>query len=118
MAALVKNKFTRTGYTSDNGEVYKIRISNTDRALQTTNDTGPTVTALGSATQNNRRKSGMHCRGLRLERVTGTSPNVVSFSTFFPVLLPADFTGYKDGATLTIGGVAWTIVKHIAESYR
>lgn len=119
MAAIVKNKFTTTGYTADNGLVYKIRISNQARALQTTADTGPTPTVRGSAlVGGSRKRAGLHARGFRLTRTVGASPNAVSYTTFLPILLAADYAGTADGALIVINGVQWTVEKHIAEEYR
>jgi hypothetical protein len=116
MAASVGNRYTTTGYTAKLGDVYKIRISNNARAAQPTADTGKDPTRAGTAlVGGSRKRRGVHARGFRLVRKTGTSPNIVSFYTFLPILLPADYDAKNDGETITVNGVDWTIESHVAE---
>lgn len=119
MAAIVGNKFTTTGYTSDNGAIYKIRISNAVRAQQASVDAGPTPTVSGSVSiAGQRRRNGLHARGVRLVRVLGTAPNIVRYTTFFPILLPGDYAQVANGQTISMNGVLWYVESHVPEKSR
>lgn len=119
MAKITGNRFTTTGYTANNGDVYKIRIENQSSSAQPTADNGTATTRTGRAlVGGSRRRAGLHARGLRLVRTTGSPPNVVSYRTFFPVLLPSDWQNTADNATITINGVQWTVESHVPEVIR
>jgi hypothetical protein len=119
MAQIVGNKFTRTGYTSDDGGVHTIRISNAALAVQPTADTGKVATESGSAViGRGRRTFGVHARGVRLVRKVGAAPAIVSYTTFLPILLLSDYVQLTDGSAVTLNGVDWTVESHVAERVR
>lgn len=119
MAASIGNKFVTTGYKADDGDYYRIRMSNANRGAQTTADVGNQPSAPGRAlVGGSRRKSGLHARGVRLVRKTGSAPNLVSFHTFLPILLQGDYAALQVGATILINGISWLVESHVPETFR
>jgi hypothetical protein len=105
-------------YVSNDGETRKLKLAVTSALAQTTTASpGGTYTVDGSAiASSNRRSLGVHVRGFRCKRTTGTGVNQKSFFTFLPVLLPADWANAAIGDAVTIAGTAYTISRKVAES--
>lgn len=119
MAASIGNTFVTTGYTADNGDIYKIRIANKSRGAQSTADPGNDPNTPGRAmVGGSRRKAGLHARGVRLVRRTGTAPNLTTFYTFLPLLLQTDYAALAVGAKILINGVQWIVESHVPEVFR
>lgn len=104
-------------YVSNDGETRKLKLAVTGALAQTTTaSAGGTYTVDGSAIAGgSRRALGVHARGFRLKRSTGTGVNQKSFFTFLPVLLPADWTNAAVGDAVTVGAVAYTISRKVPE---
>lgn len=107
-------------YDSDNGISYALRMSDATAAAHPggaptrgANDTGVSCNVSG-----NRNIAGMHARGLRLKRFTGTGVNRKSFSTFMPVATAAAWAGVATGSTVTIGTLAYTVSSKVPERPR
>lgn len=104
--------FNKYVYTADSTVKHPIRMSADAAAAQTTAaaTTGAT-SSISARVGGSRRALGLHARGLRLQRTTGTGVNAKSFFTFLPILLPADYNAStaNPGSAFTVGGVAYTV---------
>lgn len=103
-------------YTSDKGEVYKVKLAVVSAALQdpaspTQARTVDESVAVGA----NRRTIGLHARGLRLGRSVGTAPNTFTRTTFLPICSPTQWNGTALGSAVTVGGVAYTVLAKVPE---
>jgi hypothetical protein len=120
----VSNYFQKYVYTPDSTAAtpgpYYAHLSLIDGAAQ---HTGATVNVNPLATPltyvRSKRRQGLRPRYLNLRLDTGATPNILTRHKSFLVLLPADFDFYLANpvATVTIGGVAWTIEDFVRESY-
>jgi hypothetical protein len=63
-----------------------------------------------------RRRFGIHCRGVRLSRLTGTAPEQTLKRSFLPVGTEAALDSIALESTITIGGIAWTVKGKVPES--
>lgn len=109
--------FTVTKYQSDNGLIYRIRLK-ADRV--TVAGTAPTAVVDSNSTvkvSKSSREFGVKPRGVLLQRILGTAPDTFKKTTFLPVLTQTALDGatFNVGATITIGSVAWTILRHKTE---
>ena len=108
---------TITKYEDNDLTVHRIVLSNAFAAVAGTAPTGA-VTAKGTVkVSKSTRQFGIRPRGVRLSRIIGTSPNDFKRYAFLPVLTVSGMAGaaFNIGATITIGGTAWTVVKKIEE---
>lgn len=60
---------------------------------------------------------GLHPRYLRLKRTIGTGTTKKSFYSNLPIATQAKWKTYKEGQTVTVNGVQWTVVDTKDESY-
>jgi hypothetical protein len=103
-------------YTSDKGLVYKIKLAVSNAALQ--NPANPDADKdVDESVQvgSNRRTLGLHARGFRCARPVGEAPNIFNRTTFLPICTQAQYAAASIGASITIGGLAYTIQKKIPE---
>ena len=63
-----------------------------------------------------RKRFGIHARGVKLTRLTGTAPEQTVKSAFLPVGTEAALSAISDGSTITIGGIAWTVRGRLPET--
>ena len=63
-----------------------------------------------------RRRFGIHCRGVRLSRLTGVAPEQSVKRGFLPVGTEAALTAIALESEITIGGVVWTVKGKVPES--
>jgi hypothetical protein len=112
--------FVVAAYEADNGEIHPIRISPETLAAQPTQPTGtPTITnRLRVKVSRSGKEYGVKPRGLNLARRLGTSPNFFNKYKFLPILLPQDYEGVVDDATITVNGVVWAITSGEGENAR
>lgn len=103
-------------YTSDKGEVYKIKMAVSSAALQDPANPAQARTVDESVSVGaNRRTIGLHARGLRLGRQVGTAPNTFTRTTFLPICSPVTWTGTALGSAVTVGGLAYTVLAKVPE---
>lgn len=103
-------------YTSDKSLDYKIRLSTVTAAQQDpANPAGARDVDESVAVGKNRNSIGLHARGFRLGRTVGTAPNTFTRTTFFPVCAAAQYSGTAIGSTITLSGVAWTVLSKTPE---
>lgn len=110
---------TRTLYQADDEEVYPIRMKPETFAVAGTPPAGPATQKLKVQISKSTRSYGLKPRGVTLARTIGTAPETFTKSRFLPVLTPAAFetAAFADGATITIGAIAWTVVGRRSEDY-
>lgn len=107
-------------YQSNSGGIYRIRLdfdkaAIADNTEPTGNITDPNVEVEVSEA-GNRRKGGIHPRGVRFSRVgTGTDLNK-RFSVFIPCLTPAAFTALSTANSIVYKGETYTTPVPIPES--
>lgn len=109
--------FQKYKYTDDDGETHPIRLSDKVAAAQPTAPSpGPPYDSQISAdVQNSNREIGLRPRKVKLERRVGTAPNIKVYYNTMPVLVEDDVDTLLSAGTVTIGGVAWSVVGEIAE---
>jgi hypothetical protein len=114
--AVVYDTYT---YTADGGVTHPIRLSTNGALAQPTvaSQSAPT-SSISAEGGGSRRRLGLHPRGVRLKRTTGTGVARKTFSTFLPILLVADYNTLTKGAPLTVNGVAYTVSDKIGEKVR
>ena len=105
--------FTTTKYESDNGLIYHIRLADNRASVAGTAPSGTVDAGATVKVSKSSREFGIRLRGVVLQRVIGTSPNTFKKSTFLPVLTATDLAGsaFDVDATITIGSVAWTVLR-------
>lgn len=65
---------------------------------------------------NSRRRFGIHCRGVRLNRLSGAAPDQVVKSAFLPVGTEAALAAIALDSKVSIGGIEWTVKAKLPES--
>lgn len=112
--------FSNYVYESDNTVSYRLRLSDTAFAAHPSPkpEPGPTDTGVSANVSGNRNVAGMHVRGLRLSRTTGTGAARKTFSTFLPIANPTAYNATSVGDSITIGGVAYTVASKVPEQAR
>lgn len=108
-----------TKYEADNGDIHGITLSPDFEAVAGTAPTGTVSSPVKAKISKSNREYGLRPRGCRLSRIIGTAPDTFKKYTFLPVLTPSAFATatFAIGATITIGGVVWTIVSKEGEDY-
>jgi hypothetical protein len=104
-------------YVDGKGVNRKIRAAVAGALAQTTTAVAFTTSgALGSVeVGGNRNRIGLHARGVRLKRATGTGAAKKSFFTFLPIFLIADWNALSEGDAISVGGTAYTVSSKVPE---
>lgn len=112
-------RFLKTKYESDAGGVYNIRVSANTAGL--TENTPPAGIVTDShvdvsvGKHGQKRKSGIHARGVILERFTGTGDARKRYTTFLPVLDPTSMPLFTVGFEVVLGATIWNVSGDVAE---
>jgi hypothetical protein len=114
-------KYLNTLYEADNGDVYPIRIKT--ETLAGTIDSPPTAATRSEnvSVSQSKKRYGIHARGWQCYRTiaAGANDNLIRYR-FIPCLVANDWKDPSrlEGDTITIGGVVWTILRHVPETIR
>lgn len=110
---------TVTKYEADLGSIHSISLTPDYAAAAGTPPTGDVNNDIKPKVSKTNREFGLRPRGVSLSRTLGTAPDTFKKYAFLPVLTSTDFNGtsYAPGATVTIGGTAWTVVTRVPEDY-
>jgi hypothetical protein len=110
--------------TESNSLTCKIRLADTTAAAHP----APAPVLLAGAVVNmggvsadvsgSRNVNGIHARGLRLKRQTGTGAARKSFFTFLPITTQAAYSLITVGQAITVNGVSWTVSAKVPERSR
>lgn len=116
---MAQQNFAFYRYTSDGGDVYKIRASSKVVGAQPTT---PVTTGFAGKPSVNvgrgNRGFGVRPRAIRLKRTAGSAPNVKVYYDILPVFVEGDVATLLGGGNITLDGVAWTPDSLIPESIR
>lgn len=106
-------------YESNSGQIYQLSLNPDRAAAAGTEPTGGVTSDIKAKVSKSNREFGIRPRGVRLSRVVGTAPDTFRKYSFLPVLTPVAFAtaDFQLGATITIGGVVWTVVVRIGEDF-
>lgn len=111
--------FVDKKYESDSlSAVIQVRMSDAEAAAYTGEPSAARDSSLHAFNGGSKRKFGVHARGLKLKRTTGTAPDVRVRYSFIPVGTVAVYDSTEIDATVTIGGVAWTVDAKIPETVK
>lgn len=116
---MAQQNFAFYKYTSNDGDIYKIRASSKVVGAQPT--TAVTTGFEGKSSVNVSRGGrglGVRPRAVRLRRIAGSAPNVKVYYDRLPVFVAADVATLLAGGAITIDGVAWQPTELIPESIR
>ena len=113
-------KFSDLKYEMNQGTIILIRLGTDEAAQAGTPPAGALDLGFHAYQSVSRRRFGVQARGVSLKREVGTGADTANKYTFLPVLTPAEFAtpAYAEGATITIGTTAWTVVDQIPEKLR
>lgn len=111
--------FTDTLYTANSGLIHKIRLSPESAAAAGTPPAGPATSDIIVKVSKANAEFGIRPRNVRLSRTVGTGATAFREYKTLPVLTPTDFASptFAIGATITIGGVTWTIIVRNEEDF-
>lgn len=111
--------FTDTLYEADGGEIHKIRLSPESAAEAGTPPMGPATSDITAKVTKANAEFGIRPRNVRLSRTVGTGATAFREYKTLPVLTPTAFAlpAFSIGATITIGGVTWTIIVRNNEDF-
>lgn len=106
-------------YESDSGAIHKISLSPDRLAAAGTQPTGNVSTDIRAQISKSNREFGIRPRYVTLSRTIGTGTNAYKRYTTLPVLTPTEFASaaFQLEATITIGGIEWTIIARSREDY-
>jgi hypothetical protein len=109
-----------TRYQSDAGAIYRIRLDIAKAAIAGNGAPAGAITdpnvEVEVAEAGNRRKFGIHPRGVRFQRIgSGSDLNKV-FRVFIPALTPASFTALSTAASITYKGQIYDTPTVVPES--
>lgn len=112
--------FQKYKYTDNDGIVHPIRLSDKVAAAQgaAASPGGPYDSLISADVQNSRREIGLAPRKVALERRAGSAPNIKVYYNTMPCVTQALATSLLAAGTVTIGGVAWDVVRIIPEDPR
>ncbi|AXH78949.1 MAG: hypothetical protein [Circular genetic element sp.] len=111
--------FVDKKYESDNlGAVIQVRMSDAEGAAYTGEPAAARDSSLHAFNGGSKRKFGVHARGLKLKRTTGTAPDLRVRYSFIPVGTVTAYDAATIDSTVTIGGVAWTVDEKIPETVK
>jgi hypothetical protein len=97
------------------GSTIKVRLKAAEAAAYTPGATFAEF-PLHAFNGGSRRKFGIHARGARLTRTTGSAPDLVVKNTFLPYGTEAALNALAIDSTVTIGGVAWKVASKVPET--
>lgn len=110
--------YNRVLYVDGDGKKRGITLDTDVIAAQTTAPGTGTPDIKGRVKVSGTRKAlGCHPRGLRLTRLSGAAGSRILYD-FMVVCSLADYNGYVDQGTITVGTNTWTIVSHVPEVIR
>jgi hypothetical protein len=111
--------FVDKKYESDQlGLVIQVRMGSDEAAVYGAEPTGTKDSNLHAFNGGSRRKFGVHSRGFKLKRSTGTAPNLINHFAFLPSPTTTAFTAQALDATITIGGVDWKVDSKLPETVK
>lgn len=111
--------FVDKKYESDKlGLVIEVRMGTGEAAVYGVEPTGARDSALHAFNGASRRRFGVHARGYKLKRTTGTAPNLRNFFSFIPSPTVTAFDAAALDSTITVDGVAWTLAEKISETVK
>lgn len=104
-------RFLRTKYESDSVGIINVELSEDESAVAGTEPGGAAVSKMTAYASGSRRRNGIHTRGVLLSREVTDATGTATLSKFLTLRSASDLadTAYALGATVTIGGVAWTV---------
>jgi len=102
--------FSNTSYESDAGFVCSLRASDAEIAAMTLS-TSAVDAGFHAINSGSVRRFGVHPRGFVLTRERGTAPDTFSSTTFLAAPTAAGFDSVAQGATISIGGVDWEVLR-------
>lgn len=110
---------TRTKYEADDGTIHPITMTPDFAAAAGTSPAGAVNSDIKVKISKGNQEYGIRPRGVTLSRVAGTAPDTFTKTTFLPVLTPTayDSAAFATNASVTVGGVAWTVVSKRPEDY-
>lgn len=108
-----------TKYESDAGTIHRLLLSPDFGAAAGTAPTGAIDSEVRPKITKGNTEFGLRPRGVRLSVTVGTSPNTFKKYAFLPVLTPTAFGSatFALGATVSVGGVDYTVVGRLPEDY-
>lgn len=112
--------FVNTFYESDQGDVHPLRLTPDYAAVAGTAVAGPADNKIPAKVTKGNREFGLRPRGVRIYRTFNAGGETFKRYGFLPLRSPQDETGgiYDEGATVTIGGTAWTVGGFVPEDYK
>jgi hypothetical protein len=104
-------------YEADNGEIYQIRLGAATLAAAGAPPAGAVSSSIRVKVSKSNREFGLRPRGVVLSRPQNPGPTDKIFRKFLPVLTPAAYNsaGFANQASITVGGVVWTVINRINE---
>lgn len=112
--------YDQYSYTTDAGTVIKIRMSKDAAAasIQGATNTAIDDTRLWAYASHhgNRRNHQCNARGVQLQRDITAGTYIIKRFSFMPITTQTALNSAAIGATVTIGGVSWTVSDKIGES--
>ena len=111
--------FVDTLYESDSGEIHPIRLTPAYAAVAGTPPTGPATSDINAKVTKANTEFGIRPRRVRLSRTVGTAPDTFRRYATLAVLTLTDFNSaaFAKGATITIDGIAYTIIGKEGEDF-
>lgn len=111
--------FVSTLYEGDDGTLYQIRLTPDYAAAAGTAPTGTDVSDINVKVSKSNREFGIRPRRVRLARTVGTAPDTFRKYATLPILRATEFAtaAYNKGATVTVGGVDYTVVGRQGEDF-
>lgn len=111
--------FVDKKYESDLlGIVIQVRMGDGEAAVYAGEPTAAKDASLHAFNGGSKRKFGVHARGFKLVRTTGTAPNLIKHYTFIPCGSVTAYASQALDATVTIGGLAYTVEEKIPETVK
>lgn len=112
--------FVNTFYESDQGDIHPMRLTPDYAAVAGTAVAGPANNKIPAKVTKGNREFGLAPRGVRIFRTFSAGGETFKRYGFLPLRTPEDASGdtYAEGASVSIGGTAWTIGAFKAEDYK
>lgn len=103
-------------YETESGLIIQIRQSDEEVAASGAAASGDLDARFHCYSSGSRRRFGIHARGLRLERTTGTGDDAKTRYSFlaFPTKSALDTAAANE--TISVGGITWTIGAVVPET--
>lgn len=109
--------FERAKYQANDGTIHPLRISEDRVAAAGAAPAGDIDSDIRVKVSKGNTEFGIRPRGVRLARTIGEGENAFTKYSFLPILTESVWDGLALQATLTIGGIEWTIIAKIAEDF-